>query len=108
MDKKKYLMMCEQLGNEPKEEEIPADFSDFPYIIQIAISIFAMLPDIWEGFSGTYMGKDYTLLPYLAGIYEIENHAQLMQFINMIGSIVMQQRTEEQKQRQRKSKNKKV
>ena len=99
-------MLCEELGNTPKEDEMPADFNDFPYIIQVAMSIFAMLPDIYEGMSGTYMGKDFTLLPYLAGIYEIENHAQLMQFINMIGNIIMKKRTEEQKQRNRKNKNK--
>ena len=107
MDKKKYLMMCEQLGNQPKEEEIPADYNDFPYIVQVAMNIYSMLPDIWEGFSGTYMGKDFTLLPYLADVYELDNHAQLMQFINMINSIIMANRAAEQKRKQ-KSNTKKV
>lgn len=98
-------MMCEQLGTEPKEEEIPAEFGDFPYLVQIAISIFAILPDNWEGFSGTYMGKDLSLLPYLVKVYEVEDVAQLLQFINMIGSIVMNKRSEEQKRRQQKDKN---
>jgi hypothetical protein len=57
MTKERYLMMKEQLGEEPVEEEIPAGFEDFPYEVQEAINIFSILPDVWEGFSGTYMGK---------------------------------------------------
>ncbi len=100
-------MLCEQLGNEPLAEEMPADFNDFPYDVQIAISIFSILPDRWEGMSGTYMGKDLNILPYLAEIYEVDNQTQLLQFINMIGGIVMEQRSNEQKARQKKQKRQK-
>ena len=58
--------------------------------------------------SGTYMGKDYTLLPYLAEIYEVDDNAQLMQFLNLIGNLIMEKRTAEQKQKQRKNKHKKA
>lgn len=97
-------MICEQMGNEPKEDEMPADFGDFPYSVQVAISIFAIMPDVWEGMSGTYMGKNFSILPFLADVYEVDNRPQLMQFINIIGSIVMNQRSKEQKIRQKKSK----
>ncbi len=106
MTKEKYLLMCEQLGKEPLPEEIPSEFEDFPHVVQTAMNIHAILPDKWEGFSGTYMGKDYILLPYLADeVYAVENKAQLVQFITLIDRIVMTQRTAEQKRKQKKHKN---
>ena len=100
-------MMCEQLGSEPIEEEIPADFADFPYVIQEALNIFMILPDNWEGFSGTYMGKDYSILPYLMDeIFKVEDKQQTMTYLLEIGKIVMDIRSREQKERQRKAQKK--
>ena len=108
MTKEQYLDMCEQLGSEPLQEEIPADFEDFPYPVQVAINIFYILPDIFEGMSGTYMGKNYSILPYLFDeIYEVENKQQTLQFILMIGNIVSSQYAAKQKERERKAKTKK-
>ena len=50
-------MMCEQLGQEPKLEEMPPEMVDFPLEIQEAFVIHAMLPDRWDSMSGSYMGK---------------------------------------------------
>ena len=108
MTTEKYLMMCEQLGTEPKVEEIPAAFEDFPYIVQTAMNIHAILADKWEGMSGTYMGKDYTLYPYLADeVYKVESKAQLIQFVTMIDRIIMNYRAADQKRKQQKNKIKK-
>ena len=72
---------------------------------QEAMQIFSILPDNWEGMSGTYMGKDYTILPYLMdSIFEVVNKQQTMQLLLIIGSIVMQNRAQEQKARERKAK----
>jgi len=107
MSKEQYLMMCEQLGNEPLPEEIPADYSDFPYEVQEAINIFTILPDVWDGMSGTYMGKDYSLLPYLFDeIFEVEDKKQSMQILLMIGRLVSNMHSKSQKERQRKAKTK--
>ena len=107
MTKEQYLMMCEQLGNEPIPEEIPMEYGDFPGIVQEAMQIFSILPDNWEGMSGTYMGKDYTILPYLMDtIFEVLDKQQTMQILLMIGNIVMTNRVEEQKTRDRKNKTK--
>ncbi len=109
MTTEKYLMMCEQLGTEPKAEEIPASFEDFPHIVQTAMNIHATLSDKWEGMSGTYMGKDYTLFPYLADeVYKVENKAQLVQFVTLIDRIIMEYRAADQKRKQRKNKIKKI
>jgi len=101
-------MMMEQLGNEPIPEEIPMEYGDFPVIAQEAMQIFSILPDNWEGMSGTYMGKDYSLLLYLMDtIFDVVNKQQTMQILLIIGSIVMQNRIQEQKTRDRKAKTKK-
>jgi len=108
MTTEKYLLMCEQLGTEPKQEEIPASFDDFPHIVQTAINIHAVLGDKWEGMSGTYMGKDYTLFPYLADIvYNVNNKAQLVQFVTLIDRIIQEHRAADQKRKQKKNKIKK-
>ena len=108
MTTEKYLMMCEQLGTDPKPEEVPASFDDFPHIVQTAMNIHSILGDKWEGMSGTYMGKDYTLYPYLADeVYKVENKAQLIKFVSMIDRIIMEYRASEQKLKQKKNKIKK-
>lgn len=101
-------MMCEQLGNDPIPDEIPAEFADFPYEVQETINIFSILPDNWEGMSGTYMGKDYSILPYLMEeIFDVEDKKQTMQLLLIVGRIVMENHSKAQKERQRKAKTKK-
>ena len=108
MDKAKYLMMMEQLGREPDPAEIPPDYEDFSDIVQDAIQIYSILPDNWESFGGTFLGKDYSILPYLAEkVYIIDNHPLLMQVLLMIGNIVSTNRAQKQKAEQTKQKRKK-
>jgi len=105
MTKERYFMMCEQLDKEPNPEEIPADFNDFPKLVQDAIMIYGILPDVWEGMGGTFLGKDYSILPYLVNqVYMIDDHPQLMQFLLMINNIVSSHRAEKQRQQQAKGK----
>ena len=108
MDKKQYLLMCEQLDKEPDPAEMPAEFNDFPKVVQDAIMIYSILPDVWEGMGGTFLGKDYSILPYLVNqVYDIQDHPQLMQFLLMINNIVSSHRAEKQRQQQAKAKSKK-
>lgn len=65
MTKESYFEMCEQLGTEPVESEIPIDFDDFPIEVQQALLVYRMLRDEWEGMNGIYLGKS------LLGIQEI-------------------------------------
>ena len=36
MTRERYFKMCEQLGQEPKEDEIPPDWEDFPELQMLA------------------------------------------------------------------------
>jgi hypothetical protein len=52
--------MCEMLGSEPIESEIPVEIYDFPQEVQEAFSIYSLLSDNWEPMSGSYLGKTYS------------------------------------------------
>lgn len=85
MTREKYLNMCEQLGKEPKEEEIPPDMEDFPFIAQLAITIFNSLGDRIYPDIG-YIGKDYTNLPILIDIYKVDEVELLLEIIQWLDS----------------------
>ena len=107
MTREQYFMMVEQLGTEPVDSEIPADFSDFPFEVQEAINIFSILPDVWEGLSGTYMGKNYSILPYLfENIFNVDDIQLSMKILLIIDRIVKEQYAQQQKARNRKNKTK--
>ena len=72
VDVDQYLMICEQLGQEPKQEDMPVEFSDFHPEVQQAIMIYNLLPSRIAEFSGTYLGKDFGNLSFFFDMYEIE------------------------------------
>lgn len=69
--KSTYFEICEQLGTEPVDSEIPVEFDDFPDDIQLALTIYFKLRDEWDGFSGTYQGKNFSGLADVFDIYQI-------------------------------------
>ncbi len=71
MTKESYYEMCEMLGNEPVDSEIPVEMEDFPYVIQIAFEIYSVLTDNWDTMSGAYIGKDYNIVFRLFDLYHI-------------------------------------
>lgn len=79
-----YLNMCEQLGKEPDPDEMPVDVADFPYELQEAFFIHQLLPDRWDGSSGSYTGKDWAALEGLLREFDIENKRQCILFIKNI------------------------
>jgi len=72
MTKDKYLEMREQLGKEPDMEECPPGSEDLPSVIIDAINIFNMMGDRVYPEIG-YIGKDYTNLPILLEVYNVDN-----------------------------------
>ncbi len=57
MTKDQYFEMCEAMGNEPVETEIPVEFEDFPLEVQQAFNAYRMLRDEWDTMTGSYLGK---------------------------------------------------
>lgn len=71
MKKETYLQMCEDLGSEPIESEIPVEFEDLPAEAQTALVIYNKLKDTWDYMNGNYTGKDFSLLKDFLGLYEV-------------------------------------
>ncbi len=65
MTKDQYYEMCEALGTEPRESEVPVELDDFPIELQQAFAVYRMLRDEWDSMSGIYLGKT------LIGITEV-------------------------------------
>lgn len=82
MSKEAYFEMCEALGNQPVEEDIPVEFDDFPLEVQQALIAYRMLRDEWDPMNGIYLGKS------LIGIQEVLEATEIDQqdrkFITML------------------------
>jgi hypothetical protein len=102
MTKEQYFEMCEMLGTEPDESQIPVDMEDFPDEVQQSFQIYYLLRDVWEGMSGTYMGKDFSTIFEFFRLYDIDPQDQLLTlgFIRQIDSVRSEIFSEKQKQRE--------
>jgi hypothetical protein len=89
MTKETYFEMCEALGSEPNPDEIPIEFQDFPDLVQQILNIYYLLTDRWEGMSGTYLGKDLTILFELFKAYNFDDQEQVLalQLIQLLDKI---------------------
>ena len=85
MTQERYFKMCEQLGKEPIEDEIPPSFEDFPEIARQALNTFSSLGDRVYPDIG-YMGKDFTTLPYYIETYGVENTELFLEILTYLES----------------------
>lgn len=74
---------------------MPLDSSNFPEEVQVAFFVFSLLPDHWEGMSGTYMGKHWDGLEYIFKLYSIENTNTIFFFMKMYEGTIVKYRAEE-------------
>lgn len=83
-----YFEICELMGNEPEESEIPVDLEDLPLEVQQAFDIYYMLRDEWDGMSGSYTGKSLVGISELLEIneIEIEDRRSILAFLKIIDS----------------------
>jgi len=105
MTRERYFKMCEQLGQEPIEDEIPPDWEDFPEIAILAITVFSMLGDRLAADIG-YLGKDFTNLSHYLEIYEIEDKELFLEILTSLESRAIKQSQEELKGEREKLKRK--
>jgi hypothetical protein len=78
MTKDAYFEMCETMGHEPLEEEIPVEVADFPDLVQQCFVIYNILTDSWDSMGGGYMGKDYGLVFNLFKVYHITESEEVL------------------------------
>lgn len=86
MTKSAYFEMCEALGSEPVEDEIPVDYEDFFVDVQEALGIYQKLKDDWDTMNGTYLGKNYAGILDIFTILDIpvEDHRTIFDLIGII------------------------
>lgn len=93
MTKDQYFEMCEALGTEPLESEIPVELDDFPIEVQQAFNVYRMLRDEWDTMSGIYLGKS------LIGITEVLSATEIdpedTKFITLLVRNIDQVRAQE-------------
>lgn len=78
MTKDAYYEMCEALGSEPDEDELPVELSDFPQEIQEVFNIYFLMSDVWDGASGSYQGKNTGIVFQLLDLYHIDVQDRLV------------------------------
>ena len=78
MTRDQYFEMCEMLGTEPVDSEIPTEFADLPAEVQQMMIVYNKLRDDWDTMNGVYMGKSYAGLQEIFEIYEIDRETRKM------------------------------
>ena len=99
MSKEAYFEMCEALGNEPVEADIPVEFDDFPVEVQQALIAYRMLRDEWDSMSGIYLGKSLIGIQEVMEATEIdlEDRKFITMLVRTIDSIRIQEINNKQK-----------
>lgn len=98
MTLEQYYLMCEQMGWEPKPEEIPLDPSDLSYNAQQALVLLNSLPDLWDGMSGTWLGKDYSGLTAIMDIYNMEDRETVFEYLKICEEMLSKHYAQKQKE----------
>ena len=80
---------------------MPLSQSEFPIEVQVAFFIFDLLSDVWEGMSGTYMGKDWSHCNQLFELWEVEDPKVVMYFMKLLERTVMQKRGEDSERKRK-------
>ena len=86
MTKEAYFEMCEMMGSEPIDEEIPVDFEDLFVDVQEAFLIYNKLKDEWDTMNGNYMGKNFAGILDIFTILEVpvEDRKTMFDLIGLI------------------------
>jgi hypothetical protein len=105
MTRERYLTMCEQLGKEPLDTEIPPDWEDFPDIVVQALNTFNMMGDRVAADIG-YLGKDYTNLPIFMEVWGVEDKELFLDILHFLETRAVKQSQEVMKRERDKLKRK--
>lgn len=106
MTKDKYYEMCEALGNDPKEEELPVEYTDLPVEVQQCVYLYNSLQDNWDYFGGNYIGKNMTDFWNLLNLHGIDlaDAKFYYETVRYIDQVRAKQIAQEQKSKQKPAK----
>jgi hypothetical protein len=74
---------------------MPLDSSDFPVEVQVAFFMFSLLSDVWEGMSGTYMGKNWGPIEYFLKLHKVQDKKEVLYLMKIYEGILIAHRAEE-------------
>lgn len=80
---------------------MPLEVSGFPAEIQVAFFLYGFLEDRYEGMSGMYMGKNWTMIEFLFSTYQIEEPKIILYFMKLLENITVGYRSEQAKRKQK-------
>lgn len=80
---------------------MPLSSLDFPSEAQVAFFICGLLPDVWEGMSGSYMGKNWSSSEYLIKLYCSEDEKVVVYLMKLYEAILVEYRAEESSKKQK-------
>jgi len=63
---------------------MPPILEDYPLEVQVAFLLHDLLPDRWDGMSGSYMGKDFSSIGTLLDIWKVKDKKTCLYFIKHI------------------------
>ena len=80
---------------------MPLEASAFPAEVQVAFFVFGYLSDVWEGDSGSYMGKDWSHIDTLFRLFEVDQPKIVLYFMKMYEGLIIKDRAEEQERKRK-------
>jgi hypothetical protein len=80
---------------------MPLEASDFPEEVQVAFFMFSLLPDHWEGMSGTYMGKYWDGIDYFLKLYEVQDPKSIIYIMKIYEAKVVNYRSEKNEKKRK-------
>lgn len=80
---------------------MPLDLSELPEEVQVAFFMFGLLPDHYEGMSGTYMGKYWDGIEYYFKMYEVQEPKVILYLMKMYEVALVNYKAEKAEQKRK-------
>ena len=80
---------------------MPLEPSDFPEEVQVAFFMFSLLPDHFEGMSGTYMGKYWDGIEYYFKLYEVDDPQTILYIMKLYENEIVKFRHDKAEQKRK-------
>lgn len=80
---------------------MPLELSELPEEVQVAFFMFSLLPDHYEGMSGTYMGKYWDGIDYYFKLYEIAEPRVILYIMKMYEGMLVTERAEKAEEKRK-------